>query len=336
MHAIQAAGEDAMKRAGERGIVLLAVLLAVAIMSVMVVAVTTLTRAGISGQRLEDRLLASRIALHSGLEAGKALIAATPAEQRVLFDGTPVEMDLGQGIRAQVMIRDVAGFADVNRADMKLLAAILGSALKPEVAKNLTALIEEMRKKAAGPGEDQAKGNPPMPEDPAPEGQQKPPPSPGVSAEPPANPADPEGKPKPLPVVFLTVDQALGMVPADAVTDTEAQSLSASLTVFNPTPRVNPFAAPKALLQAVPGLTPQDIAAIDEARKNRALKGNARIEQILERLKPYLTTEEPSVFMIGVRLIEGPGIIAQSSAGAIVQPLEGGPLPFRTLSVSGL
>ena len=325
-----------MKRAGERGIVLLAVLLAVAIMSVMVVAVTALTRAGISGQRLEDRLLASRIALHSGLEAGKALIAATPAEQRALLDGTPVDLDLGQGIRAQVMIRDAAGFADVNRADMKLLSAILGSTLKPDVAKRLSALIEDMRKKAAGTGEDQPKGNPATPEDPAPEGQQTPPAKTAEQPANPANPANPEDKPKPLPVVFLTVDQALGLVPGDALTDAEAQSVAASLTVFNPTPRINPFAAPKALLQAIPGVTAQDIAAIDEARKNRAWKGNGRFEQILERFKPYLAVEEPSVFMIGVRLIEGPGVIAQSSAGAIVQPLEGGPLPFRTLSVSGL
>ena len=66
----------------QRGIILVAVLLAVAIMSVMVVAVTTLTRSGISAERLEERLLASRLALRSGIEVAKALIAATPPAER--------------------------------------------------------------------------------------------------------------------------------------------------------------------------------------------------------------------------------------------------------------
>jgi general secretion pathway protein K len=321
-----------MNRKGERGVVLIAVLLAVAIMSVMVVAVTTLTRSGISAERLEERLLASRLALRSGLEGAKALIAATPPDQRMLFDGMPVEMDVGQGIRAQVMIRDAAGLADINRADMKLLTAVLSGALEPDVAESLSVQVEDLRKKvqeaqAAG-GKDQST----LPGEPLAAQQQTS--LTGINQPGAANQAADQAKP--LPVVFASVDQMLALVPPEVISDAASQAIAASLTVFNPSARVNPFAAPPPLLRAVPGLTPQDAAAIDEARRNRAWKENGRIEQILERLNPFLAVEDPSVFMIGVRLIDGPGIIAQSSAGAVVQLLEGEGLPFRTLSVSGL
>lgn len=345
MRAAQATRGNAMTRAatgrgGERGIVLIAVLLAVAIMSVMVVAVTTLTRSGISAERLEERLLASRLALRSGIEVAKALIAVTPPAERALFDGTPFAMDLGQGIRAEITIRDAAGLADINRADPKLVTAVLGGALKPEAAEAVSAYLEDMRKKAeadsAGqPGGTPAPGAPSTGQPPAGEPPAGEPLPPGIIRPADGNSAA-EAQAKPLPVVFLSVDQMLGVAPPEAIDATDAQALANSLTVFNPTPRVNPLAAPADVLKAIPGLTPTDIAAIDEARKNRAWKENGRIGQILERLRPFLAVEDPSVFMIGVRLIDGPGVIAQSSAATVVQSVEGNPLPFRTLSVSGL
>ena len=61
----------------ERGVILIAVLLAVAIMSVMVVAAAALTRSGVGNEQLEQRRLASHLALRSGQEAAKA--SARPA-----------------------------------------------------------------------------------------------------------------------------------------------------------------------------------------------------------------------------------------------------------------
>lgn len=317
-----------MTSRGERGIVLIAVLLAVAIMSVMVVAVTTLTRTGISAERLEERLLASRLALRSGLEIAKAVIAATPKDGRALFDGTPREVDLGQGLRARIIIRDAAGLADINRADTKLLAAVLAGTLNADVAKALSAGIEDLRQKTEGGPERKAGADGPT------TGTKEAAPAGIVRAD--VDGAGAEEKSKPLPAVFPTLDQMLALAPPEAVSPEEAQALGTRLTVFSPGPKVNPLAASQDLLGVIPGLTPQDIAAIDEARKNRAWKDNNRLRQILERLKPLLAVEDPSVFMIGVRLIEGPGVIAQSSASAVVQLLEGQPAPFRTLSVSGL
>ena len=81
--------------AAERGIILIAVLLAVAIMAVMVVATAALTRSGISSEELEQRRLASRLALRSGVEAGKALILATPEDRRVYLDWTVLDFSGG-------------------------------------------------------------------------------------------------------------------------------------------------------------------------------------------------------------------------------------------------
>src|SRR6476620_1707220 len=93
-------------RRGQRGIILIAVLLAVAIMSLMVVAAASLTRAGIGNEDLEQRRLASHLALRSGLEAAKALILATPEDQRLFLSGAEMPVDLGNGLSATVTLRD--------------------------------------------------------------------------------------------------------------------------------------------------------------------------------------------------------------------------------------
>lgn len=325
-----------MTREGERGVVLLAVLLAVALMSVTVVAVTALTRSGISSQRLEDRLLATQLGLRTAIEGAKALIAGTPAEQRALFNGTPMVLDLGQGLSAEITIRDAAGLADVNRTDTKVLSAFLAKTLKPDVAKSISTQLEEMRKKAEGPAGEAPAGTPPKPATDAkakPAAQQR---SLTTIDQGQRKDENPEETPKPLPVVFLTVDQMLSLVPPELIEDAQARAVFSGLTVFNPSGAVNPLAAPEPVLLSIPGATPQDIGAIDAARQNRAWKSNVALKQILERLKPFVAVEEPSVFMIGVRLMDGPGVIAQSRAGAVVQLTNSGPLPFRTLSMSGL
>lgn len=327
MHSGRCGRSATMSRQGERGVVLVAVLLAVAIMSVLVVAVTALTRSDIAGQRLEERLFATRLALRSGLETAKALIAATPPEQRAFFDGTPVELDLGQGIRAEITIRDAAGLADLNQSDIQLVSAILNGSLKPALAKSVISRIEELRKAA----EDAAPQVKPAP----PQGAKAPPQKDQAPLAPTLPGEQPAAKPA-APVVFLSTDQLMDLLPEEVAGDAAAQALGESFTVVSPKGLVNPFAAPRAVLAAIPGLTPRDIATIDAARKNRAWKSDSAVRQILERLKTFVAVEEPSVFMIGVRLTDGTGIIARSRAGAAVQALKEGPLPFRTLAVSGL
>jgi len=300
-----------MKGAGQRGIVLVAVLLMVALMSVMVVAATSLTRAGIADQRLEQRLVATHFALRSGLEGAKAVIVSTPPDQRVFFDGSPLMLELGGGLVAEVTIRDAAGLADLNRSELPLVEAVLASALGPREAQALSARIAEWRKQAA----EEAKPS---------DGAGQPPPQPAPAAN------KDEQKP-PAPVVFQAEEQLLAMTENDG-----ADMLEGHVTVFNPKGLVNPLAAPDDVLLAIPGATPRDLAAIDAARKIRAWKTDQGLQQILERQKSFLAVEEPTVFMIGIRLVEGDTVITGSKAAAVVMAVDDGPLPFRTLSVSGL
>lgn len=300
-----------MKGAGQRGIVLVAVLLMVALMSVMVVAATSLTRAGIADQRLEQRLVATRFALRSGLEGAKAVIVSTPPDLRVFFDGSPLMLELGGGLVAEVTIRDAAGLADLNRSELPLVEAVLASALGPREAQALSARIAEWRKQAA----EEAKPS---------DGAGQPPPQPAPAA-------NKDGQKPPAPVVFQAVEQLLAMTENDG-----ADMLEGHVTVFNPKGLVNPLAAPDDVLLAVPGATPRDLAAIDAARKIRAWKTDQGLQQILERQKSFLAVEEPTVFMVGIRLVEGDTVITGSKAAAVVMAVDDGPLPFRTLSVSGL
>ena len=295
-----------------RGIVLIAVLLAVAIMSVMVVGVTSLTRAGIASEKVEARLLATHFALQSGVESGKALILAKPREQRVFLDGTPEMIEIGEGLRLEVMIRDAAGLADLNRSDPQLIEAILLDSLGATAARDLAARILQWRKDA--------------------EAQIQPRQLP--AAEPPPASPDGQGKKQPAPeapLVFVSVDQLLAIAGPEG-----AKGLARELTVFNPTGRINPLAAPDEVLSAIPGLGPDDLGVVKRARSARAWQSDQVLMQVLERLKAYLAVEDASVFMISVRLRDGPDIIPQSSAEAVVLLTEKGRQPFRTLSVTGL
>ena len=141
-------GDRPMRERGDRGIVLVAVLLMVAIMSVMVVAITALTRSGIASQGLEQRRLATHLALRSGLESAKALILATPAEQRVYFDGTPVTIDLGGGVEAEVTIRDAQGLVDLNRTRHEAGRCHAHGKPRKAEAETISGRIAEWRKKA--------------------------------------------------------------------------------------------------------------------------------------------------------------------------------------------
>jgi type II secretory pathway component PulK len=297
----------------DRGIVLVAVLFAVAIMSLMVVAASALTRSGIAGEGLEQRRLASHLALRSGLESAKALIVATPAAQRAFFEGAPVVMDLGNGLQAEVTIRDAAGLPDLNRTELALVDGLLGAMLGAAEAAELSARIAKWRSDAAEKVKAAGTGQPA---------------SPAASA---AGTQEEKPEPPPQPVIFHAVDQLKAMTKPDL-----AARLSGRFTVFNPTGLVNPLAAPDEVLLAIPGFTGGDLAAIKSARTSRAARADQGLETMLERLKAFIAVRDATVFIIGISLNEGPGIITNSTASAVVQIAEQGALPFRTLSVSGL
>ncbi len=308
----------------ERGIILIVVLLAVAIMSVMVVAVSALTRAGIGNEDLEQRRLASHLAVRSGIEAAKAIILATPEKKRGLLAGDETSIDLGNGISATVTLRDAAGYVDLNRSDPKLIEAVARfSGLGKQadgLADRITKLRAAVEPALAGAQAKPASGQPGQ------AGQKGA--VPGGSAA--AAPALDKIKQLPPPIIFIAVDQlpAVLGIPAD-----DAASLGAGLTVYNPTGEINPLAAPDQVLQAIPGLTNKDMSVIAMARKSGTGAADARLQQIMQRLPGLLTTKPPRVFMVEVKLDEGPSILPGTAARAVVRLMPQGPLPFGTLAL---
>jgi general secretion pathway protein K len=300
-----------MNSPGNRGIVMVAVLLIVAIMSVMVVAVTSLTRSSIFSQRLEDRLLATELALLSGIETAKARILSTNTEKRIFFDGTPEVLMLDGDIEVEISIRDAAGLVDLNRSDLELLTAAIAESFTSN-GPGLLGHIAEWRRQAAtrAPGEPQAQT---------------------ANTAPASGQGSQANLPAPSPIVFMSVDQLLPMVPAE-----EQHMLAERFTVFSPKGLVNPAAAPREVLLAIPGLTRDDIAEINSIRKTRTSEPGLAMKQMLERMATYLAIETASVFRIGVRVVKGPGVIARSEADAVVKLTETDPIPFRTLAVNGL
>jgi len=324
-------------RRRQRGIILVAVLLAVAIMAVMVVATAALTRSGIGGEDLEQRRLASHLALRSAIEAAKSLILSTPEDKRLLLDGRGMAVDLGNGVSATVSLRDAAGLADLNRSDPALIESVarfsgLGKRAADGLAEKITRLRSDAMPPDAGGTTQQPPGQP-QPPGQQPPGQQPPPGQPGPPGQSNsggANATDMAKPPPPPPIIFLSVDQMPELL--DIEVD-DALPLNEALTVYNPTGEINPFAAPDQVLQAIPGISERDISDIAMAKKSGKGAADLRLQQLTQRLPGMLTVKEPTVFMVEVTLGRGGNVLPGSAASAVVRLLPQGPAPFGTLAL---
>lgn len=324
----------AAPRRRERGIILVAVLLAVAIMAVMVVATAALTRSGIGNEDLEQRRLASHLALRSGIEAAKTLILATPEDKRLLLDGREVPVDLGDGVTATVSLRDAAGLADLNRSDPTLIEAVarfsgLGKNEADGLAEKITKLRDDATP-AAEPGTQQPAPKQPGSKQPQQQQPQAQPGPPGQSAPGDSNGTEAPKPAPPPPIIFLSVDQVPELldIPAE-----DALPLNTGLTVYNPTGEINPFAAPDQVLQAIPGISERDVSDIAMAKKSGKGGADLRLRLLAERLPGMITVREPTVFMVEVTLGRGGGVLPGSAASAVVRLLPQGQAPFGTLAL---
>lgn len=301
----------------QRGIILVAVLLAVAIMSVMVVAAAALTRAGIGTERLEQRRLSSHFALRSGIEAAKAMILAMPPEQRLALAGAEMPLDLGDGVTATLTLRDAAGLADLNRSDPALIEAVASASGLPRgKANGIAATIGRLRKEAAPAGTaDQAQPQPGV--------------LPGGATTATAG-TEAGTKEQPPPVIFLALEQFAELF---AIPPEDAARLAANLTVYNPTGLINPLAAPTPVLQSVPGISARDLADVAAARMSGSGATDARLQQLAQRIPDALSLKEPGVFMVEVRIDSGTGLLAGSTARAVLRLNGKDAPPFGTLAL---
>jgi type II secretory pathway component PulK len=112
-----------------RGVILIVVLWAIAMMTVVIGALTTNVRMSLDLAGTETRRLKSQMILEGGIDVAAATIIASGDRARMITDGRITRIDLGQGVKADMAIREAGGLVDINRADAEFLANVIGRAV---------------------------------------------------------------------------------------------------------------------------------------------------------------------------------------------------------------
>ncbi len=304
-----------------RGIILIVVLWVVAMMTVIVVALSAYAQKNLSLASVETDRLRSELALQAGLDAGEAMIVARKPEERVFFDGSAVTVDVGGGRLVEIALMDVAGLVDVNRADPELLTS-LASKLELSPAQSKPWLDEVMKARQA---RSQAKAGEQQP-------QQFPPPQqpkPGDQPED-AGANQTETKQKHALPAFFSITQLYRF---EGVDSAAVDKILPFISLYSSDGKVNPMAAPETVIESIPGIGPDEIGILMTARQRRNWK-TGDVEQVIGEHDNFLAIGESKVFMINVKAVSGQGLIAGSRLEAVVISDEAGGLPFQVLSWS--
>lgn len=284
---------EAKQDGSSQGMILVVVLWVVAMMTVIVVALSSYSQKKVSLAGLETDRLRTEATLQAGVDVGMALILATNARDRVFFDGSAITAAIGNGRRVEVAVRDAAGLVDINRADSKLLNAL---GLRLELPKeSVTAITERIISQRPVPKENAGNAEKQLP-----------------------------------PAVFVAPSQLYGLPGADP---NIIQKILPFVSLYSTDGRINPMAAPESILQSIPGLTPEESAALADARQRRQWKTPA-VQDILQRYTLFLGVNEARIFIIEVKLVSGDGLIAGSRVKAVAAINDSGDVPFQILAWS--
>ncbi len=278
----------------ERGFILVIVLWIVAALTAIIVALSLFAQSNISLASVETARLRSEMQLFAGLEAAKASILATPPENRVFLDGSAQRFDLGDSVTVEARIRDTSGLLDLNRASISLLEAF---AARPENDRaGLSALIKEATRRRSGT----------------------------FMATKPR-----EDEAKSPPAVFSSTGELRSV--AGATPESVAALLSVA-TLYSADGKINPFAAPPEILQAIPNFQPSD-AAIFASAKSRKLWKQPQVQNALQKYADQLMVRESRIFAIELTLQAGGGRTSEKLATTVILDAAAD-VPFQTLSLS--
>jgi general secretion pathway protein K len=124
--------------AGERGMILVVVLWAVAIISFVLVAVNFTAQSEVFVARNSIAIARARHAAEGGIQIGLARLLARQADPNAAFDGTPEPADIA-GTPVGIAITDEAGKIDINVAPMELLVGLFKAIGRPPAEATLLA-----------------------------------------------------------------------------------------------------------------------------------------------------------------------------------------------------
>jgi general secretion pathway protein K len=285
----------------ENGIVLLIVLWVLAMMTLIVVAMSAYAQRGISLASVETDRLRSDWAVAAGIEAAKAYVAGLRPEERLTLDGRELTFDIGQGRRVRIVIQEGAGLVDINRADTRLLEAFFARAGIGEAdSRPLIEALGNLRLKAVNPAGTQQQT--------VTQDEKKETPSAGL----------------------VSLAELQSMPGIDFGTLKDAMPL---LGLYSEDGKINPLSAPESILRAVPGMTAEELATIRAAKLSRDAK--AAVSALVEKHAEFLALNDAKVFMIGAVAEGGRGMIAgvREQITVILEP-DSQPPKFRTLALS--
>jgi general secretion pathway protein K len=298
------------------GIILVTVLWTIALISALAMAASTTFR-GFAGIVALDRDRARADALlHAGLELSGGLIAKLDDKHPLTERETSISLSTGM---VRIHLSDEGGRIDVNKAPVKVLAALLKSAGAGKDANVIAQSIDAWRVKDAA---DQSGGPPKLPNAP-------PPPNPPATqpngSAPQANAAQPDDSFR-----SFTDLRQLAQIPG-----MEPDILAAIMpltTVFG-SDKVNALTASEDVLASLPDINPAQLSAFLAARRQSPLAGD-RLLQMLGAAKDGVTAQERPVaaVFLSARLIDG--YTAAAKAVIVVVPHD--KQPYRILSWTAL
>jgi general secretion pathway protein K len=138
-----------------RGVILIIVLWTVAMMTVVIAALSTNVRTSANLAGTETRRLKTETLLEGGIDVAAAALIASGDNLRALADGHATNIELGNANLAEMKIRDASGFVDINRAEEDFLEGLIAHVTgSPEIGKTTAQLIIQWRSSETETAED--------------------------------------------------------------------------------------------------------------------------------------------------------------------------------------
>lgn len=257
----------------ERGSVAILALWGLAIVFVLLAAASFTTRAELQITRNELAAARVRAAAEAGTQLGLAHLLARRARGTAIFDGTPEPWQDGD-IRVAITLADEAGRIDLNQAPAPLLAGLfVAVGQAKETAFLLACRIVERR-----------------------------------GGQPPDCPAPPASAPL-HPAIFAAPEE-LAQLPGFG--DRLYQQVADDVTVASGANAVDPVVAPRAVLLALPGATPDLVDGWLKARKTAAEMApeGSLFEQLPDL--PFLTVSSLRDFWVSAMAVGPEGARARA------------------------
>lgn len=306
---------------GRQGMILIVVLWAVSLMTLTVVALSAVSQKSLSLAGVETDLLRSELALEAGTAAAHAMIIAESPENRVYFNGQAVKLDTGSGRIVEISIRDASGLIDLNRAEPVLIEQFIKKNTNdPAAAGVLIEAIAALRPQPK-PGQGANAGD----------SNQTPQQQAGLATAGQSGANQTQAGARPPPVAIAAIGQLYGL---EKVPDAVLDKLLPLITLYSSQGgKVNPMAAPKEVLLSIPGFGERELVIFETARKRRQWQ-TAEVQTAISALEKFVAVGEARSFVVSVKLLEGPGLIAGGSLISTVVADESGGQAFQVMAWS--